>query len=284
MQQKARSNGFLSEVQVNYFNTFGYLSLPGLLADAIDEIIDAFEQVWTEHGGGHDGKPHDGRQRSCIVPFIDQHERLCALLDDPRIEGLLSSLLGDDFNYAGSDGNYYAGDTQWHSDGFTKTIRYAKIAFYLESLTSETGCLRVIPGSHRLGEGYSEVLESEVRESEDRWGISGEKVPATALETVPGDILVFKHNLKHAAFGGSARRRMFTINCCQRVAEEQIDLLKQDIAARARFWLDRNYGEKMVATASEGRMVHLEQIMANDGHLAELSAKARTEMAEPSRG
>ena len=32
------------------------------------------------------------------------------------------------------------------------------------------------------------------------------------------------------------------------------------------------------------RMVHLEQVMANDDHLAALSAKARAEMPEPSRG
>ena len=136
----------LNQQQLNFFDTFGYLALPGLMADCIDEIIDAFEQVWAERGGGHDGQPHDGERRSCIVPFIDQHERLCALLDDPRIEGLLASLLGDDFNYSGSDGNYYAGDTRWHSDGYQKEIRHVKIAFYLDHLTRDTGCLRVIPG------------------------------------------------------------------------------------------------------------------------------------------
>jgi hypothetical protein len=31
-------------------------------------------------------------------------------------------------------------------------------------------------------------------------------------------------------------------------------------------------------------MRHLEQVMANDGHLAELSRKARETMAEPARG
>ena len=95
----------LNQQQLNFFDTFGYLALPGFMADCIEEITDAFEQVWAERGGGHDGQPHDGQRRSCIVPFIDQHERLCALHDDPRIEGLLASLLGDDFNYSSSDGN-----------------------------------------------------------------------------------------------------------------------------------------------------------------------------------
>jgi len=274
----------LSEAQMLFFDTFGFISLPGLLTDVIDEIIEAFEQVWAGRGGGHNGQPHDGKRRSCIVPFIDQHERLCALLDDPRIEGLLCSVLGDDFNYTGSDGNYYAGDTGWHSDGYTKQMRHVKIAFYLDHLTRDTGCLRVIPGSHRLGEGYSEILEKFARHSEEHLGVKGSDLPAVALEIVPGDIVAFKHNLKHAAFGGTPRRRMFTINCCERASEEQIPLLKKNLEGLARFWVDRAYGEKMVATATPGRMLHLEQVMANDDHIASLSAKARQEMDEPSRG
>ena len=114
--------GILNDQKKSFFDTFGFLAFPGLLADCINEIIDVFEAVWSQRGGGHNGQPHDGMRRSCIVPFIDQHERLCALLDDPRINGILAGLLGENFNYMGSDGNYYAGDTQWHSDGWGKEI------------------------------------------------------------------------------------------------------------------------------------------------------------------
>src|SRR5437868_12769371 len=107
----------LTPQQTAFFETFGYLAFPGLLWDRVDAITEAFEEVWREHGGGHHGKPHDEQRRSCIVPFVDQSEVLSSLLDDPRIEGIGASLLGDDFNYMGSDGNFYVGDTPWHSDG-----------------------------------------------------------------------------------------------------------------------------------------------------------------------
>ena len=110
------------------------------------------------------------------------------------------------------------------------------------------------------------------------------KCPLSHWRSSPETSSVFQHNLKHAAFGGGGRRRMFTINCMVRVPDEQIGLVKQDIAGLARFWAECAYGEKMIATASERRMVHLEQRMANDGHLKELAAKARAEMPEPSRG
>ena len=40
----------------------------------------------------------------------------------------------------------------------------------------------------------------------------------------------------------------------------------------------------MIRTAGPERMVHLEQMLANDGHLAELSRRKRAEMTERSRG
>jgi ectoine hydroxylase-related dioxygenase (phytanoyl-CoA dioxygenase family) len=276
----------LSEQQIAYFQTFGFLKFPGLLADQIGQIEAAFEGVWADHGGGHDGKPHDGTARSCLVPFIDQSERLCQLLDDERILAIARSLLGEDFNYCSSDGNYYVGDTQWHSDGWRppEGYLYVKMAIYLDPLTRDTGCLRVIPGSHRPGDWFSDTLHAQVRGSVETLGLPGRDVPAIPLETVPGDLLLFNHNTKHAAFGGNAHRRMFTINLSQRYREADLHILKEQIGTRARFWLERAYGEKMVRTAGPERQRHLEQIMANDGHLAELTRQAKQRMTEPARG
>jgi hypothetical protein len=275
----------LSQQQLNFFNTFGYLGFPGLLADKIDAIIENFEAVFNAKGGGHYGKPHDGKARSCIVPFIDNNPYLCTLLDDPRIHGILTSLLGDDFNYMGSDGNYYVGNTQWHSDSaFVKRPLHTKIAFYLDPVGKDSGCLRVIPGSHRVGDPYADQLNREVFKSQDHWGVDGAGVPCMPLETKPGDILIFNHDLKHASFFGSTNRRMFTINCCQRYAPDQEHVLRDYISGFARFWIDRAIGQTMIDTATPQRARHLEQLLANDAHLPALAAKARQSMSEPSRG
>lgn len=274
----------LTPEQLAFFDTFGYLGFPGLLVDRADAIIAAFEDVWAGRGGGHHGKPHDGQKRSCIVPFIDQSAYLSSLLDDPRIAGIADSLLGDDFNYMGSDGNYYAGDTPWHSDGWHKQLRHMKIALYLDPLTRNSGALRVIPGSHHIQDVYANSLQDNIRRSQDVWGIGGADVPAVALETQPGDVVCFNHNTKHAAFGGSTSRRMFTINLSQRFPAENVPELRRYLEGFSRFWVDRAYGEAMVNNAGPDRMRHLEQVMANDDHIAALSAKARETMPEPSRG
>ena len=274
----------LTPAQRTFFRQFGFMAFPGLLKDRIEEITREFEAIFQRRGGGHSGKPHEGKQRSCIVPFPDQSAVLSSLLEDPRIHGIATSLLGEDFNYMPSDGNYYSGDTPWHSDGWHKETLHLKIAFYLDPLTRDTGCLRVIPGSHKPGDDFAESLQREISRSPEAWGVEGRDVPCVALETVPGDILVFNHNTKHSAFGGGGWRRMFTMNLCQRYPEARIQELRDYLNGVSRFWVERAYGDIMRETAGPQRRRHLEQVMANDGHIAALSKKARETMAEPSRG
>ena len=280
----------LTQQQLSFFDTFGYLAFPGLLADEVGTITDAFEQVWAENGGGHFGKAHDEKRRSALIQFIDQNEYLSAVIDDERIDGIASSVLGDDYNYSGSDGNYYVGDTRWHSDGYRKKpVVSLKMAMYLDPVTSGTGCLRVIPGSHLYDDGFANSLQEALDQPRDqfdvqKWGVEGAEVPAVALESQPGDLVMFNHCIKHSSWGGGTRRRMFTLNFEERYAEENLDELREAMGAETRFWIERNYGDVIIKTASPRRMVHLEQRMANDGHMAELSRKKREEMEEPSRG
>ncbi len=283
----------LTPEEMAFIENFGYLTFPGLFKNDINKIITEFEAVWTNRGGGHDGKPHEGTARSCITPFIDQSEYLSALIDDPRIDGIMTSLLGEDYNYNGSDGNYYVGNTAWHSDGgffeFKRVVKWYKVAFYLDPLTRETGALRVIPGSHKVNDRYAEALEQEVKNSvrtdeQKLFGVKGKDIPAVALETNPGDVGIFNHCTKHSSWGGGKRRRMFTINCSSRYKTEHLHHLRDNISGHARFWNDSTYGEAMLRTAGPKRMRHLEQVLANQDHLPEEVRKAKEKMTEPARG
>ena len=47
--------GFIMELAdppLRFFDAFGFLKFPGLFAEEMGEITNAFEQVWAEHGGG----------------------------------------------------------------------------------------------------------------------------------------------------------------------------------------------------------------------------------------
>jgi hypothetical protein len=249
----------LTSQQKRFFETFGYLQMPGLMAEEIGWITDEFEAIFPQRG-----IVHDHTKRSCIVPFIDQRERLCTLLNHPHIEGLLAGILGADFNYCGGDGNYYVGDTGWHPDGSHRVGLYVKLAFYLDVVTRHTGCLRVIPGSHCL----DDCPEWEARQagrSQEIWGIPGNEVPAIALESQPGDVVIFNHNTMHASFGGSTERRMFTLNCGRHAeTPDEIQELRNYIKRHCLTWGERAHSEVMRATAGPDRWRHLQQVVENE--------------------
>jgi hypothetical protein len=165
---------------------------------------------------------------------------------------------------------------------------------FVDPLARETGALRVIPGSHPIGEPYAERLHAAIRRNEGLWGVAGRDLPAMALETVPSDGVAFNQCPRHASIGRSPRRRMFTLNFAARFPEERLHDLRDYCSIHTRFCIDRLYivrlcidrlyAETMVRTAGPGRMRYLEQVLANDGQMAELAREARTRMAEPSRG
>ena len=235
---------YLTQEQHNFFDAFGYLAFAGLFAaEEIAWIAAEFEQVLDTFGAGDQ---HDGSRRTMIVPTIDHSERLCTLLDDARILGIAGDLLGDDFNYASGEGNYYSGDTGWHPDGNYPELFAIKVAFYLDPVDQDSGCLRVIAGSHRnpfhdklwslhldipdraraldhVAPRLLEMWERDTGGSDggerlltdprvNHLGLAPENVPSVALESQPGDAVFFSHQLWHAAFGGRAGRRMFTLN------------------------------------------------------------------------
>ena len=224
----------LTTEQIAHFETFGFLILRQLLSrDEIAimkrESVEIFDEV-------RDGMAFDGKQREPVQPFFERRPFLSKLVEDDRIYGIGESLLGPDFFLIGTEGNLHVGDTQWHgvdldSDygGSPHVLQSVKIAFYIDPLDKDTGCLRVIPGSHRRP--FSEclqVLKNHINETP--FGVSGAEMPGVALECQPGDVIVFPESVFHAAFGGEPGRHQHAISFFEPpVTEEQ------------EAWLQRRY-------------------------------------------
>ena len=138
----------LTAEQIAHFETFGFVIRRRCFsAVEMEEISDAFDEVLTED---RKGRPFDGKARQAVMGFIEKRPLLSALVEDDRVYEPLEQLLGPGFTWIGSDGNLYVGDTGWHPDGSVLDYGRIKVALYLDRVTKDTGCLRVIPGSHRL--------------------------------------------------------------------------------------------------------------------------------------
>ncbi|MBO9610664.1 MAG: phytanoyl-CoA dioxygenase family protein [Paenibacillaceae bacterium] len=251
----------LSQQQIDFFGTFGYLKLPGLFRDEIEWMTAEYTAILDHYAR----EKHDGSKTTGVVPFIDKSEALSGLLDDPRINEVCVQLLGADFNYMGSDGAYYSGPTRWHPDGDNRKRLHIKITFYLDRLDGSNGALRVIPGSHRLGDLYADEIKLKAAKSQTFWGLEGDEVPAQIIAVEPGDLLLFNHNTFHSSWNGGSKRRMFTLNLSQRF--DDLEELKVYSVQHAHSRRHQYYGPAMIATAGEERQRHLEQLMSLDGDL-----------------
>jgi Phytanoyl-CoA dioxygenase (PhyH) len=213
------ARGTLTSQQTNFFDTFGFIKLPGLFRDDIDEISAGFEDaVAAESARFETYEPLHGEKRRLIIPqVVDITPRLARLRTDERVLGTVTSLLGNDFDYAESDGNLLDCETSWHCDIYGSPMgdRHVKLLFYLDPVRADSGALRVIPGTHHFRETFARTLRKKVQDPTaigDELGVDPHDLPSVPVETDPGDLLVCDFRTIHASFQGGMRRRLFTMN------------------------------------------------------------------------
>ena len=127
------------------------------------------------------------------------------------------------------------------------------VLFYLDPVGKDSGCIRLIPGSHRdpfhsmlrplnywrkkqvAVEGRippSDVeefaAEFNITEDEPLFSVPPDELPCYAAETNPGDVFLFNMYSYHATYGGQTGRRMFGLNfASDPKTEDQQNLLRR---------------------------------------------------------
>lgn len=196
----------LTPAQMVHFETFGFLVLKGIYSTSeIADISAVFDHLLERD---RQGRPFTGEQRQGVLGFIEKHPVLTQLAYDDRIYEAMEQLLGRRFVWIGSDGNLYVGSTQWHPDHSNYACTRIKVAFYLDPVRRDTGCLRVIPGSHHPE--WHRLLHSVI--NGNMLEMEPYRIPFYSLDSDPGDMVIFNQKLWHASFGGKTGRRMFTLN------------------------------------------------------------------------
>ena len=197
----------LTEQQLNSFEVFGFLRFDRLFAPVEIEVLSReFDDLIVEARGSEVATG----ERECYQSFVERCSSLTALIDDDRIYGIMKAILGPDLMWVTSGGNLYVGDSRWHRDATVKGYPQFKIVIYLDPLRRDSGCLRVIPGSHKTP--FNSDLDPLIDPDKPAFHLDGETIPAVCLETNSGDVVVFHETIWHATFGGSDQRRMLSLS------------------------------------------------------------------------
>lgn len=207
----------LSPGQVAHFNSFGFLFIPQLFSeDEVADITATADNLWLRL---RDGKPLDPEEGQSEGAFIEQDAALTKIVTDDRIYEAIESILGSGFFWAGSEGNITVNSEHpWHPDrpGDHDEVSYTrlKINLYLDPITEENGCLRVIPGSHRMPlhrEIEPDSMHQRQGQSVRPFDVPGPNMPSVSLESNPGDAIFFNQSIWHAIFNGWAGRRYIAL-------------------------------------------------------------------------
>ena len=207
----------LTPEQVRCFEVFGFLVFEqAFSAEEVEKITGAAEALWEVELGRRPGLEEDMH----TVPFVERHPALTELVEDNRIYGPVAQLLGEDFIWSGSEGNRgFQPDRDahhWHADRWGKQeLGYTriKIMIYLDPMRKERGALRVIPGSHRapLHVDLEPFVRCHSEPAPTFFGMEGADVPCYAVETEPGDVVMFNHCLFHSVYGKEGQRRYIAL-------------------------------------------------------------------------
>ena len=219
--------GTLTPQQITFFETFGFLRIPGLFADDIDDITAGFEEVFADNPHWETAEGLHFDEKRIIIPgFVEKSERLADLPDDPRVRGVVTSLLGPEFEYAQSDGNLFYCDTSWHADTYEAPMGtyHVKLSFYLDPLGGESGAIRMIPGSNHHQSDFARALRRDLEDPAaigEVYGVEPTDVPGYTIRSEPGDLVLWSFRTVHASFGGDERRRLFSLNFREEGSQRQ---------------------------------------------------------------
>ena len=221
----------LTQQQVAHFNTFGFLFFrQAFSAEEMAGFTRAAEEIWEENP-----QPVEHEERRWNY-FVERRPVLTGLVTDERIYPIIEQLLGSEFLWVGSEGNISSrSKVRWHPDrkyykkGQEHWMDFAqiKVMIYLDEVNRDSGCLRVIPGSHKMPY-HKSLTEQEIDPDARPFGVDGPDIPCAALGSEPGDLILFNHCIWHASFGGGENRRYVALKFAARPsADHHIDSLKE---------------------------------------------------------
>jgi len=150
-----------------FYDEHGYLIADLLDRDEVERLRAALAEVLARGAGltksnadffvaaGEDGRHHITRVRHPIA----QHPAFLDLVSHPKLLDLVEALIGPNIQFVHSKINLKPPATEaaaypWHQDWpFNPHTNLDMVAVMvpLDDANAQNGCLRVVPGSHRLG-------------------------------------------------------------------------------------------------------------------------------------
>lgn len=222
----------------NFFQENGYYLGKGVFSPGeIRQLDEDFDRIVNQlqggsedvnaRWGGDEMKRLDGGQSVIIHTHNVQcySARWLAALSHPKFLDIATAILGPDvilhhtklFQKPAEQGSPFPMHQDWTYFPSVKDSMIAGI-IHVSEATNEMGCLRIYPGSHKLGrvEGTSGSMASELLE---QYPIEG----ATILEAEPGDVVFFHYFTLHGSMPNRSDKVRKTVLVQMHAGDDEIE-------------------------------------------------------------
>ena len=215
----------LTSEQILQFREDGYLVFEALIqGERLAWYKQVFDELVAEGSKLKEQTPHwaleldeRGEPRAGLLHKVQGvcvvDGRVLELAREPAIVDRVADLIGGDIDVFGT--KFFpklpngGTSTGWHQDNFyfgTDTDRIVSCGIYLEDADVENGCLRVVPGSHRIGE----IVEHRSELSRHGSWTKVDEAQAVDLVIPAGTVVLFSANLLHGAYDNHSRRTRYS--------------------------------------------------------------------------
>ena len=175
----------LTTKQESHFETFGFLAIRQYLSpDKMETLTHQFDDVLAKDQSDNPTKQEEQQ----ITTIVEHSQFFTQLVESDCIYKVIEQLMPGEFIWSGSQGNLTIhSEHRWHADrpgiGEADYMRI-KVMIYLDPVTKERGCLRVIPGSHRLPlhTDLQPLIAQKAESCRQTFGINGIDLPCFPLD------------------------------------------------------------------------------------------------------
>ncbi len=191
-----------------HLDTFGFVVLRDLFAPAAlgHELDRCLREGFA---GDHRNSGAAGNSFRYLPMMCEDTPASLALA--VQLAPIVGELLGGPALPGRAKGTEYHGATAWHRDADGPPRSLGALC-YLDPLTSHTGALQVLPGSH--APDFAAAIAEFLR--------AGGEPPGLALATAPGDVILLDERLYHASTGGQRRRQWRVDFVPERAADDEL--------------------------------------------------------------
>jgi len=204
----------LSDEEIAFYNEHGYVKAGTTLhPDGVKAMLDECMKAWEKEKGPFD--PNNTWLQNSLL--VNIHHRSTIVRDfyfDGPIVDMMQQLIGPNIKAATSQLTFkMRGNTKpfgWHQDnGYGELDPYNTISTLtaLEDTDSENGCLKIIPGSHKLGQIKLKTVDANAKQSQQAIDMEVDESQAISIPMKAGETLMFHCWTLHSSEGNFSKNR-----------------------------------------------------------------------------